>query len=1105
MPGPTIAEAILGVEIKGVGDIAKQLETGFKTGSKQLDAAVARAGKSFSKTMQEVGDHLYGTRAMKKFQALGQELMQATKKAALIHSELRKKGLKAEEKERLRGILTEEKDRINSLSKRLKIEAEAIKKIDKRRAAVGKALGSMAERTANATTDSLASGMEAAFEKLKGLQLQDLIRAPGSAAGRAGRGAFGKGAEMKKQIEAGKMAASMGKLATTLQVVGVALGAFAAVAGAVALLVKLFIDLDSRAKEFNKELAESAGLIDLTFERGYKGGKEFAQMLETVRTAAHDTSNNLKWMTMPKEQLAILKAFNEAGYRIKDMTAGLATAEQQMQKLQDVTSVALTYSRLLGVSTEEVAGSMGKLMFETGLGLDEVTEGFGKVARIAQQSGFNVKRFYTTVLEATSGMTYYNIKIEEAAHLLDTFTKILGKKPGTELFKTMQEGFGEMTYKERVKQIMVTGGKEVKKILSAESEKASKRFWGDFVEGKEVQGALQDVGSQFGINVSGGRELAEGLSKLTEKEYTKLVTELRHGHGVQGEVLNELDRIRALTKGSSGALGDQAKALDDMSETGNLAMKMTSFMGKSLHEYSLVQLMGYEEMKGISGEQLKTLQNLSREFHGAYGALQEMGKDAKTYGVASGTSLDSLDKKQQSLLKMYGATVDEQGKIRKASIDTEKGTVELGEEIDNLQEFIVKQNQTAEAAKAMEEEMLTKDQLLAQQVVSNTEGLSKILDITIAGWLERIYQVMKPVGDILLEILGILPGGGEVMEMVEAQKAQQDEIEMATAAIMEAQKALPEFAQRRERLEKMKTAADEAGDKNFAEGIQKQIDAVNQMEKDLQATVKGEEERKVTARTAAVEDFVIGAGGAPSDYQKKRLEQSKAFFGKGGAGEGAVKLGAEETVKLMDEQKRAIEYFAKYYEKEEENKDKQTKAALDQEATLADEQKKRDDELKEKIPTDEEIAQAMTAEQRKVNQETILSALGVSESRISRLSASQRRDLAQRKLGSESFKKLDTYTQGELAKMAIHAGLKAPSVGAAEATDATPEPVDDFIVTDSGRVLKPSSEDTIVGMKPGGPLDRSRKADINITIVESHNVEKTYQTVKRALRDSGLI
>lgn len=1100
MAGPTVAEAILGVEIKGVGDIAKQLEQGFKTGSKQLDVAAAKAGKTFSQTMKEAGDHLYGTRAMKNFQRLGQELMQATKKAALLHSEMRKKGLKVEEKERIRGLLTEEKSRISSLSKRLKMESEAIKKIDKRRTAVRKALGGAAQKTAEATTDSLASGMESAFEKMKNLRLDDLIRAPGAAAGKGGKGAFGKGFQMKKDIQAGKMAASMGKLATSLQVVGVALGAFAAVAGAVALLVKLFIDLDSRAKEFNKELSESTGLMDLTFERGYKGGKEFAEMLETVRTAAHDTNNNLKWMTMPKEQLSILKAFNEAGYRIKDMTEGLGSAEKQMQKLQDVTSVALTYSRLLGVSTDEVAGSMGTLMSETGLGLEEVTEGFGKVARIAQQSGFNVKRFYSTVLEATSGMTYYNIKIEEAAHLLDTFTKILGRKPGMEMFKAMQEGFAEMGYKERVKQIMVTGGKEVRKILSAESEKASQRFWGDFVEGKAVKGALQDVGSQFGINVSGGKDLAQGLSKLSEKEYTKLVSELRHGHGIQGETLMELDRIRALTKGSAGSLGDQAKALDDMSETGVLAMKMTSIMGKGLHEYSLTQLMGFEETKGISGKQLKTLQNMSREFHGAYGALQEMGKDSKTYGVASGTALESLDKKQQSLLKMYGATVDEDGKIRKASIDQVKGTVELGEEIENLQEFIVKQNGVAEAAAEMEEEMLTKDQILAQQVVSNTEGLSKIIDITIAGWLERIYQIMKPVGDILLQMLSIMPGGDEVVGMVQAQKDQQDEIEMAAAAIMEAKQALPEFGERRQRLEKMLAKAEGEGEsgESWAKGIKEQLEELNQQEKNLKATIESEEQRKTLARTTTVEDFASG------DYREKSLEQSKAFWQRG-KGQGAEKMGAMETAKFMEDNKKSIDYFAKYYEEDAEKKDDLAEKAISQEANLADAQKKRDDDLKEKIPTDEEIASAMTAEQKKSQQEFILSALGVSESRISRLSASQRRRLAQRKLGSDKFKSLDPYTQQELSKMAIHGGLKAPKVGAVDAAEDQAEPVEDFIVTDSGRVLKPSANDTIIGMKPGGPLDRASGAQISITINESHNTEKTYSTVKRALRDGGLI
>ena len=42
------------------------------------------------------------------------------------------------------------------------------------------------------------------------------------------------------------------------------------------------------------------------------------------------------------------------------------------------------------------------------------------------------------------------------------------------------------------------------------------------------------------------------------------------------------------------------------------------------------------------------------------------------------------------------------------------------------------------------------------------------------------------------------------------------------------------------------------------------------------------------------------------------------------------------------------------------------------------------------------------------------------------------------------------------------------------------ESANDFIITDSGRVIKPNSSDTIVGFKPSGPIDQSMNSNASI-------------------------
>ena len=124
-------------------------------------------------------------------------------------------------------------------------------KIESRRTKVRKSLSQAMDKTAKAQVDSLSSGIESAFSKFQSGSFGDIFSGAGKLAQR-GAGAASKksGAMAAKAAKGGKGAAQMAKMATALKGVGVALGAFAAVAGVVALLVKMFTGLEKQVKEF---------------------------------------------------------------------------------------------------------------------------------------------------------------------------------------------------------------------------------------------------------------------------------------------------------------------------------------------------------------------------------------------------------------------------------------------------------------------------------------------------------------------------------------------------------------------------------------------------------------------------------------------------------------------------------------------------------------------------------------------------------------------------------------------------------------------------------------------------------------------------------------
>lgn len=1084
----TVADAILGVELKGVGDIAKQLKDGVGGGVKEMDSIIRKAGKTFSDTVKKASDDAFGSGAMKRLMGVRRELRESSMRAAQAYNDLREKGVKEEEKKRLKGIIEQEKIRSRELLKRMNTEAKAVQKHGRVRRAVMAGIDKQMDRASQARVDSLSSGIESAFEGFKGMTAAGAVRGIGAGVSGAGRGIGAIGKKVGGGADATK---AMKNVASAIKGVGVAVAGIGAVIGIVALLIKIFFDLDAKVKEYNKTLLESGGIADLTFKRGYSAATGMKEALDGVRHAATDMSNNLRWMTEGKEQYAILSAFNEAGFRIKDMTKDISNAADEMQRYQDVTSVALTYSKLLGVEATKVATDMGTIMADTGLQLDQVQEGFAKVARIAQESGFNTKRFYTTIIEATSGTHFYNVRIEEAASLLKTFSDILGKKPGTEFFKGMEAGFAEMSYKERFKQIMVTGGKATRQILDAEAKKAADRFAETMnAEGSPVRQALANIGIDIGAGAGAGRNLAEAVGKMNEKQFSKVVAQLRINEGLSGEQIQEITRLRELQKGASGSLGNQAKALDDLSYTGTLAMKMTSFMGKSLHEYSAVQLAAFEDFKGISGNQLESLIRMSRDFHGSYSILQEQAaavKKGNAEGVAQG---EVLSKELQEQTKRLGFAVDEQGQIRKATVD-DKGSVSLGEKIDNVQEFIVNQNRLAEEAAKITKEELTKDQQIAQEIARNTEPLSKILSIGIEGWLMKIYDVMKPVSDILIEMVGLMPGGSEIKAQLAAEASQRDMLEATRDSIEAAREALNPLQDQQKKLTEMIGIAEQQGDTAFVESMTKELQKLNEMQADLETTIAVQTGKEKLVAGMEGQEFMAGGGG-----QKKILEYLKGAMEKQ---EGAV-LGAQETNELQEKNNAMVEYFNKYYQTEADKQAKAAKEKAEADKKAAAEQKERDqkqlDETK-KLPG--EIADAQIEASKEDALYTLLSELGVGGDTIeASLRAGTAGALAKQKLGGAAFTSLSASDQAFVRTLAAEARVAAPPVQAG-----------DFLYTDSGRLIQPSSADSIMGFAPGGPIEKALSGggvrDINVNIYESFQTEKTYRVVKRVLREAGLV
>lgn len=542
-------------------------------------------------------------------------------------------------------------------------------------------------------------------------------------AGSAGGAAAGAGA-------AGA-AAGLGTAAAALAAVAIPL---AAVAGTLALVVKIVMDAVNQTKQFNKALLESAGAGDFMMGNMNDGVNDFVAGMSTARRAATDFVFNVKWGTVADDLFKIQTAANDAGLTFKEMAGDTTALVNGMTGLTGHMELALRYSKLLGVSSTEVAEQMGKWQTDLGLGLKSLEERFATITKLAMESGFGVKRFYTMVGQATTGVALYNVRIEEAARLLKLTGEVLGESEAADFIQTLQKGFSGDDYPTRLKRVMLTGMEDTKRIVSKSAVATGARLATDFSE--PLQKAMQGIGmddTEIGLALS-GEGMVEQLGKMGEKDQRKLLHELqsqgKSGQDAARQLQNVMDLANAAQKGTMDSM---VGALDNLDMGGKLAMLLDS------------QLMG--------NKRLSEMTELERHVFS-----QTQGLDTEM--------VEKLARMEQSLLADYEAAEDYHGTFS-----------------DYVQEFGYREEELAGA--------MSEQEYLAQASVEATRDLSNIMENGIQyvlekifGLLEGVFHYMTGMSDTEVQAKGaaLAESEGQLGNLLKAQERTQRDLEAAKKA-----------------------------------------------------------------------------------------------------------------------------------------------------------------------------------------------------------------------------------------------------------------------------------------------------------------------------------
>ena len=931
-------------------------------------------------------------------------------------------------------------------------------------------------------------GSEAAnsLNELKGSDLSGFTKAIGGALGHAGSLLRGRAAGVAAGAAEGSaqaaQAAQMAKLAMSL-------GVAAAALGVVALIVKVFVDAYKQAKEFNKALVEGAGAADMLWNTNMRGSKAITHQFGALRAASVDFFNNMKWGVLAEDQIKVLNAANEAGLTYKEMGTSFTHAANAAEGLISILDTANKYSRLLGMNSAEIATTMGNWSSDFGKNLKSIDDSLGGITAMAMQSGFSVKRFFTSISQATSGMALYNARLEEAAELLSRTGKILGEEEASKFLELMSKGFASEGILDRYKRVLIAGARDTKDIFSRSAKNMGADFVKSFMSGPNAIALETIIGSPLKgtTDQEKGTDLVARLSKMGAKDRAELVNKVSR---LDANMARRLENLSKLSKGMTGHASDMAGALASLDQTGKMAMLLQNLGDKKLSEMTLAERALYETTSGIDAEQIEVLSRVQDRLVAEFDQIKKLRDDNR-------------DISQEAQYAQYGF-IKENGRIFSAAVD-ETGKVVKGQEI--MSKTLGEYYQESHAASDINEKQMSLQEVLAQEMATNTRDIFDVLKNGIQLVLEKIFGVTEKIYE---KMSGLTAAEKKAKDKLREEKDKQVELDRATVEDLSRQTS---EAERQAQTAPVGSAERAEADEKVAKLKEQMAEAENTRKRHIaegNAVDKIEGKGFVKNLYNTMETYAnpVGTLIYGHTFRDKTLDEMQEEV-QGPVPPGGGKGIAENFMDIFRWLDPTAHHGKKQSDQSEMPADAMISAAdamlifneefgefAKTDVTSQVKQKQRDDaslkmqkqDLKNRVP-DMVKANKQTARELAAEQFAAAISPGVSGAAKERLVE----DIIAGRAGTSADVIAAALKAGVAPETLLTLGRQAP-------------PVRDFVYRGGSRggVITPIDKaDEFVGMKPDGAIAGALGRNVTINI-NGGDMAKVYETVKRALNVSGL-
>lgn len=737
--GKAIEKAFKDSIAKGVKDGAKEMAKTFAIYEKRrkdlydLEIKYAKAEEEFKRTEAK--------KSAEKLQALQKELHEAEEKAAEQEKKTDKaklKRLKAEA-EAKRKLLDEE---VEAQAEATKNAAEYAKEMAYARSQIEAIAQELerAEKSVDATT--------ARFEKWNkfaegfGDKLGSVAEFAGDVMTGNLKGAFDTSLKVLQtgigRIGKNSAGQSRGRLPAMLA------GGLGAAATAATIFGSALLDVDSKMKEFNRTAIETFGAMDVM----RSGTGNLSQNLGMLNRAFDNLHANLG--VSQADAQGIFSAYADNGITLSSFTRGIGDASEGVARFQQHIRTTSALARSMGVSTATFAQDTAEVVDNLGTSLESVQDQFALVADMANKAGVGTRRFYTMVVQATSGQSSLNVRLDQTGQLLMKMSKFINMKKAAELAGQHGSDLANLSTQERYKLILTSGGGRVKKSLQQEALMQSSNFIQEAGRGNNmaaIRRAVEEAGaggSGIMAALEGGnaRGLVSSLGGMDANQQARVFGSLAT---TMPQLAQSLQQLTTLNRGATGGMGQQANALGAVSAAGSMRIRMQSAAGvlgnRRMDQLTGPARMAMENITGVSGAQYDSLAAIEAGSAGQFSLLQDYLKKAR-----AGGTVDNND-----LIKRFGAMI-EGDRIVLARQGADKKIVRGGE-VTSRMDLVSGQV----AAGALEGAAArTAQEQVSFDIYRETTTIADILENKIFGELRNIYDgVAPPLLKIVARLFGL--------------------------------------------------------------------------------------------------------------------------------------------------------------------------------------------------------------------------------------------------------------------------------------------------------------------------------------------------------------